>query len=206
MSAVRVSVSDSLDSPVDTTPDQPQIRFTRQLWERTMPMNAADKATTTRGRFVSLGDDIRSEGPSGSAPTSFSHSSYSQQHPQSPARSLSTASPATPEDPQTGSGKKRRASSIDHDGPDTSPSHSRESSDGAFQPCLCQPEPKIPRPRNAFILYRQHHNAGVVAQNPGLANPGISKVIGELWRNESAEEKERWKTFAKVGCLFINGE
>ncbi|KAL9592730.1 MAG: hypothetical protein Q9179_006429, partial [Wetmoreana sp. 5 TL-2023] len=41
--------------------------------------------------------------------------------------------------------------------------------------CLCQPDPKVPRPRNAFILYRQHHQAHVVAQNPGLANPEISK-------------------------------
>lgn len=49
----------------------------------------------------------------------------------------------------------------------------------------------------AFILYRQHHQAAVVAQNPGLANPEISKIIGEQWQNQPAEEKNRWKALAE---------
>ncbi|KAL8873205.1 MAG: hypothetical protein Q9174_001288 [Haloplaca sp. 1 TL-2023] len=63
--------------------------------------------------------------------------------------------------------------------------------------CLCQPEPKVPRPRNAFILYRQHHQAHVVARNPGLANPEISKVIGDQWRNSPPELKVHWKNLAE---------
>ncbi|KAK0706720.1 high mobility group box domain-containing protein, partial [Lasiosphaeria miniovina] len=63
--------------------------------------------------------------------------------------------------------------------------------------CLCTPAPKIPRPRNAFILYRQHHQAQVVAQNPGLANPEISKIIGEQWRDEPEERKNQWKRLAE---------
>lgn len=50
----------------------------------------------------------------------------------------------------------------------------------------------------AFILYRQHHQAAVVAQNPGLANPEISKVIGDHWRQSSEEVKARWKKLAEV--------
>lgn len=50
----------------------------------------------------------------------------------------------------------------------------------------------------AFILYRQNHQAAVVSQNPGLANPDISKIIGEQWRNEPEEEKNRWKAYAEV--------
>ncbi|MCJ1428682.1 hypothetical protein MMC29_006593, partial [Sticta canariensis] len=65
------------------------------------------------------------------------------------------------------------------------------------QICLCQPDPKIPRPRNAFILYRQHHQAAVVAQNPGLANPEISKVIGDQWRQSPEEVKGHWKILAE---------
>ncbi|MCJ1425458.1 hypothetical protein MMC29_003357, partial [Sticta canariensis] len=65
------------------------------------------------------------------------------------------------------------------------------------QICLCQPDPKIPRPRNAFILYRQHHQAAVVAQNPGLANPEISKVVGDRWRHSSEEIKGHWKILAE---------
>lgn len=80
--------------------------------------------------------------------------------------------------------------------------------------CLCQPDPKIPRPRNgkvsriqfeahdlidlAFILYRQHYQAAVVAQNPGLANPEISKIIGEHWRALPDETKDEWKALAEV--------
>ncbi|KAL8988538.1 MAG: hypothetical protein Q9177_002406 [Variospora cf. flavescens] len=63
--------------------------------------------------------------------------------------------------------------------------------------CLCQPDPKVPRPRNAFILYRQHHQAHVVAQNPGLANPEISKVIGDHWRQSPPEVKVHWKNLAE---------
>ncbi|KAK3392351.1 hypothetical protein B0T20DRAFT_487970 [Sordaria brevicollis] len=63
--------------------------------------------------------------------------------------------------------------------------------------CLCTPAPKVPRPRNAFILYRQHHQARVVAENPGLANPEISKIIGEKWRAESDQHKEEWKQLAE---------
>ncbi|KAL8839793.1 MAG: hypothetical protein Q9170_001604 [Blastenia crenularia] len=63
--------------------------------------------------------------------------------------------------------------------------------------CLCQPDPKVPRPRNAFILYRQHNQAHVVAQNPGLANPEISKVIGDHWRQSPPEVKAHWKNLAE---------
>ncbi|KPM34625.1 hypothetical protein AK830_g11948 [Neonectria ditissima] len=62
--------------------------------------------------------------------------------------------------------------------------------------CLCTPAPKIPRPRNAFILYRQHHQAQVVAQNPNLSNPEISKIIGEQWKEETEDIKANWKGLA----------
>lgn len=50
----------------------------------------------------------------------------------------------------------------------------------------------------AFILYRQHHQQTVVAQNPGLANPEISKIIGDHWRNSPDEIKDHWKLLADV--------
>ncbi|KAJ5779319.1 hypothetical protein N7457_007039 [Penicillium paradoxum] len=76
----------------------------------------------------------------------------------------------------------------------TSPVKSKENT---MQFCLCQPDPKIPRPRNAFILYRQHYQAMVVAHNPGLANPEISKIIGEQWRSLSDDDKSKWKALAE---------
>ncbi|KAI9874800.1 MAG: hypothetical protein M1830_009258 [Pleopsidium flavum] len=71
------------------------------------------------------------------------------------------------------------------------------SADSASQVCLCQPDPKVPRPRNAFILYRQHYQSAVAAQHPGLANPDISKIIGEQWRQQPAEIKNEWKILAE---------
>ncbi|KAH0553450.1 hypothetical protein GP486_006480 [Trichoglossum hirsutum] len=104
------------------------------------------------------------------------------------------------------------------------------SKDSASQVCLCQPEPKIPRPRNGescplssirslspspfkfrgsdadhsfvpipFILFRQHHQAAVAVQHPGLSNPEISKIIGKQWRDISVPEKNQWKNLAEVG-------
>jgi HMG box factor len=52
----------------------------------------------------------------------------------------------------------------------------------------------------AFILFRQHYQAQVVAQYPGLANPEISKIIGEQWRDAATEVKNDWKRLAEV-CL-----
>lgn len=62
--------------------------------------------------------------------------------------------------------------------------------------------PQLIHMRAAFILYRQHHQATVVAQNPGLANPEISKVIGDHWRASSAEVKNHWKLLAEVRSMW----
>ncbi|EFX04658.1 hmg box protein [Grosmannia clavigera kw1407] len=62
--------------------------------------------------------------------------------------------------------------------------------------CLCTPAPKIPRPRNAFILFRQHYQAHVVAENPGLTNPDISKIIGKMWQKQPKDIKDEWKNLA----------
>jgi hypothetical protein len=58
----------------------------------------------------------------------------------------------------------------------------------------------------AFILYRQHYQAQVVAQHPGLANPEISKIIGEQWREQAPEVKSNWKRLAEVYITARNLE
>ena len=55
----------------------------------------------------------------------------------------------------------------------------------------------------AFILYRQHHQAGIVAQHPGLANPEISKIIGDHWRSSPPEVKNHWKGLAEVSYINL---
>ncbi|KAA8648750.1 hypothetical protein EYZ11_011760 [Aspergillus tanneri] len=91
----------------------------------------------------------------------------------------------------------RERSSASERSSSSSPVKSTASREPVTQFCLCQPDPKIPRPRNAFILYRQHYQAAVVAQNPGLANPDISKIIGEQWRKLPQETKDEWKALAE---------
>ncbi|KAJ5152948.1 uncharacterized protein N7482_009426 [Penicillium canariense] len=56
--------------------------------------------------------------------------------------------------------------------------------------------PRIPRPPNSFILYRQHHHHTVTAENPGVQNTQISRIIAEMWRNETAEVRARFKDLA----------
>ncbi|EPE03784.1 hmg box transcriptional [Ophiostoma piceae UAMH 11346] len=63
--------------------------------------------------------------------------------------------------------------------------------------CFCVKAPKVPRPRNAFILYRQHYQSQVVADNPGLANPDISKIIGQMWKGQDEKGREYWKGLAE---------
>ncbi|KFY21527.1 hypothetical protein V493_07340 [Pseudogymnoascus sp. VKM F-4281 (FW-2241)] len=101
---------------------------------------------------------------------------------------------------------KKRAASLDTDAANDpsianlslhSASLESPRTDSNNQVCLCQPDPKIPRPRNAFILYRQHYQGQVVAQNPGLSNPEISKIIGAQWREQSFETKIEWKRLAE---------
>ncbi|WPH04018.1 Hypothetical protein R9X50_00690200 [Acrodontium crateriforme] len=96
---------------------------------------------------------------------------------------------------------KRKASVTEHDDKETTSIEATPLNttvdivDDATHICLCQRDPKIPRP--PFILYRQHHHASVVAQHPGLANPEISKIIGEQWQKQTPEIKQKWKSLAE---------
>ncbi|KAL4922173.1 hypothetical protein BDW62DRAFT_197408 [Aspergillus aurantiobrunneus] len=56
---------------------------------------------------------------------------------------------------------------------------------------------KIPRPPNAFILYRQHHHPRVKEAYPHLSNNEISVIIGKQWRAEPEETKLHFKSLAE---------
>ncbi|ERF75012.1 hypothetical protein EPUS_08057 [Endocarpon pusillum Z07020] len=55
---------------------------------------------------------------------------------------------------------------------------------------------KIPRPPNAFILYRQAHHPIIKAENPGFHNNDISKVLGKQWKEESPAVRQMFKAKA----------
>ncbi|KXT14523.1 hypothetical protein AC579_9567 [Pseudocercospora musae] len=181
-----------------------RIIFTRQLWQRTMPdgnqsdnavLNKSQAQDTRRSHHITAHSSRR---------TSSSVSSRSQRQSPSPSRTQGESkTPLTPEEsPPFRITRKRTAAIVESEDKDldhaeaSSPAHIRSGS-GDIHVCICQPDPKIPRPRNAFILYRQHHQASVVNQNPGLANPEISKIIGEQWQNQPPEVKSRWKQLAE---------
>src|SRR3989440_2920831 len=55
---------------------------------------------------------------------------------------------------------------------------------------------KIPRPPNAFIIYRRAHHDLVKAANPGIHNNDISIIIGHLWKAESPELRREYQKAA----------
>jgi HMG box factor, other len=56
---------------------------------------------------------------------------------------------------------------------------------------------KVPRPRNAFILYRQANAATWREEHPELSNVACSKDIGKQWREESEDIKQYWREQAR---------
>ncbi|KAK4548050.1 hypothetical protein LTR36_010770 [Oleoguttula mirabilis] len=191
-----------LSAQTQPTNDSGRVIFTRQLWQRTMPDGPqSDQGVLNKSRTEGAHrPDNSAAGPS--RRTSSTVSTRSQRRSPSPSRGSKT--PLTPEEsPPFRTTRKRNAGAVEDedkelDSASTTPAHTRASSgDSTAHVCICQPDPKIPRPRNAFILYRQHHQANVIAQHPGLANPEISKIIGEQWQNQSAEVKGKWKALAE---------
>ncbi|KAG6847907.1 hypothetical protein H0H93_005024 [Arthromyces matolae] len=57
---------------------------------------------------------------------------------------------------------------------------------------------KIPRPPNAFILYRSHMSSRLLPPAPGTyrTQTEISRIISTLWRNESADIKSHFRDLA----------
>ncbi|KAF4984448.1 hypothetical protein FZEAL_411 [Fusarium zealandicum] len=57
---------------------------------------------------------------------------------------------------------------------------------------------KIPRPPNAYILYRKERHSMVKDMNPGITNNEISQVLGKCWNMESREVRAKYKDQAEV--------
>lgn len=55
---------------------------------------------------------------------------------------------------------------------------------------------KIPRPPNAFILYRQHHHPKIRVAYPHLHNNDISIILGKQWKSEPDEVRAHYKCLA----------
>ncbi|RAL06396.1 HMG-box domain-containing protein [Aspergillus ibericus CBS 121593] len=55
---------------------------------------------------------------------------------------------------------------------------------------------KVPRPPNAFILYRQHHHPKLKEAHPSLSNNEISVILGKQWKAESEHIRVEFKALA----------
>lgn len=56
---------------------------------------------------------------------------------------------------------------------------------------------KVPRPANAFILYRQHWHPHYKQHNKEMHNNEISRELGRRWKMEAASVKEQYKKLAE---------
>ncbi|KAK7398311.1 hypothetical protein QQX98_012312 [Neonectria punicea] len=52
---------------------------------------------------------------------------------------------------------------------------------------------KIPRPPNAYILYRKDRHRLIKASRPDIHNNDISRILGRAWNKESAEIRLKYK-------------
>ncbi|POR32892.1 MAT1-2-1 [Tolypocladium paradoxum] len=56
---------------------------------------------------------------------------------------------------------------------------------------------KIPRPPNAYILYRKERHHHVKNSNPGITNNEISQLLGKAWNLESREVRQKYKDMSE---------
>nr|AFX66437.1 mating type protein MAT1-2-1 [Ophiocordyceps sinensis] len=65
---------------------------------------------------------------------------------------------------------------------------------------LAPPSPKdikIPRPPNAYILYRKERHHYVKDANPGITNNEISQILGKAWNMESNDVRQKYKDMSQ---------
>ncbi|RUS18736.1 hypothetical protein BC937DRAFT_88406 [Endogone sp. FLAS-F59071] len=56
---------------------------------------------------------------------------------------------------------------------------------------------KIPRPWNSLMAYRMDKQHQIMELYPGVNNKDIARIVGQMWKHESNEEKERYKVIAE---------
>ena len=130
-----------------------RVVFTRQLWQRTMPDENQIEQDVLNKSHIPTSQVSRNNARDTSRRTSSTVSLRS--HNRSPSPSRGSKTPLTPEEsPPFRTTRKRSAGVVELDdkplhGSETTPAHTRANSgDHTVHVCICQPDPKIPRPRN----------------------------------------------------------
>ncbi|KAF2404928.1 hypothetical protein EJ06DRAFT_518010 [Trichodelitschia bisporula] len=190
-SSPHVKVSGRKIQPSSTPTENPEAGLQQTTTSQTASLS------TTSGPPQSKPTSPTLSVKSPSSPTTSEKLKTRQQHSTPPTLRMTRKRASTladlaeePEPREKAGDSPPRSADSDAHKPQTSP-------DVFPHICLCQPDPKIPRPRNAFILYRQRHQQTIIARHPGLPNPEISKIAGELWRAEPESVKSEWKHLAE---------
>lgn len=74
---------------------------------------------------------------------------------------------------------------------------STPSSIDAQSPTASGERSKVPRPPNAFILYRKHYHPILKDQNPDMHNNDISIILGKQWNQEAENVKNEYRARAE---------
>jgi len=136
-----------------STSEPGRIVFTRQLWQRTMPEASSEHGVSTTSQ--SQGSlSAYQVNTNISRRTSSNVSTRSLRSAPSPTGSSRT--PLTPEEsPPSRPTRKRGADIVEEEDKEIDiheAAHTRASSgDSTAHVCICQPDPKIPRPRNGKL-------------------------------------------------------
>lgn len=77
--------------------------------------------------------------------------------------------------------------------------YSGASASAGTEKCTCKTNTnRIPRPRNAFILFRQKNHQLVLEEGSVIrTNPDVSRELGRRWRSLSATDKAHWNKLAE---------
>ena len=144
---------DSTQTQRPPASDTGRIIFTRQLWQRTMPDGSQSEGSVLNKSQTANSQASYNNASESKRKTASTISLRSRRC--SPSPSGDSETPLTPEEsPPFRTTRRRSAGLVEQedriiDSSETSPVHTRNSSgDSAVHVCICQPDPKIPRPRN----------------------------------------------------------
>ncbi|EGW34393.1 uncharacterized protein SPAPADRAFT_59824 [Spathaspora passalidarum NRRL Y-27907] len=141
-------------------------------------------------------ENTNSPNPNNGSPSLNYNSGYQQQnHPQLPPQ-------PTPDSYSQGSSSTNQSTPASST---YSYPQSQQPTDGNMigaiprDKCICKSNAnRIPRPRNAFILFRQKYHQTVLDEGSVIrTNPEVSRELGRRWRALSPEEKEHWNNLAE---------
>ncbi|KAI8923438.1 high mobility group box domain-containing protein, partial [Entophlyctis helioformis] len=54
------------------------------------------------------------------------------------------------------------------------------------------------RPQNAFFLYRSERRADIIAKHGVVRNQDVSRVAGQLWKNEPEHVRSQYVAMARA--------